>query len=230
LPPRQEEGERWLKEHPAEAQELLDILTDVVIDYMSAQAEEGADMLQVFEAMGMFISKESFYKCAMPPIIHPTGARRTHISPPASCEPDAHLSPRRYAMPCMAKIAAELHKRHPTVPLMAFPRGATYSLADLQQAGYDVVPPPPLGGGTFSAPLVASPRSAGSLRAGVLAPKRGSLREGVLDLLESAGSLREGVLPPKRTCSEALNAKAGSRRGRALGRARRVTPRGVLCR
>lgn len=102
----QEEGERWLKEHPAEAQELLDILTDVVIDYMSAQAEEGADMLQVFEAMGMFISKESFYK---------------------------------YAMPCMAKIAAELHKRHPTVPLMAFPRGATYSLADLQQAGYDVV-------------------------------------------------------------------------------------------
>jgi len=102
----QEEGERWLKEHPKEAQELLDILTTVVVDYMSAQADAGADILQVFEAMGMFISKESFYK---------------------------------YAMPCMVSIAKQLHERHPTVPLMAFPRGATYALADLQQAGYDVV-------------------------------------------------------------------------------------------
>jgi len=92
LPPRQEEGERWLKEHPAEAQALLDILTDVVIDYMSAQAEEGADMLQVFEAMGMFISKESFYKCAIPTIIHPLGARRTHISSPLPPVQSGHVS------------------------------------------------------------------------------------------------------------------------------------------
>jgi len=102
----QEEGERWLKEHTAESKELLDILTNVVIEYTSAQIKAGADMLQIFEAMGEFISKESFYE---------------------------------FAMPCMQKIQKELRARHPEVPLMVFPRGATYSLVDLQQAGYDVV-------------------------------------------------------------------------------------------
>jgi uroporphyrinogen-III decarboxylase len=32
-----EVGETWLKEHPAESQDLLDRLTTVVIDYLSAQ-------------------------------------------------------------------------------------------------------------------------------------------------------------------------------------------------
>eukprot|EP00286_Rhodomonas_abbreviata_P007444 CAMPEP_0181318626 /NCGR_PEP_ID=MMETSP1101-20121128/17110_1 /TAXON_ID=46948 /ORGANISM="Rhodomonas abbreviata, Strain Caron Lab Isolate" /LENGTH=358 /DNA_ID=CAMNT_0023426115 /DNA_START=169 /DNA_END=1242 /DNA_ORIENTATION=- len=102
----QEEGERWLKEHPEESQELLDILTTVVVDYTSAQIDAGADMMQIFEAMGEFISKESFYK---------------------------------FAMPCMQSIQKQLRERHPEVPLLVFPRGATYSLVDLQQAGYDVV-------------------------------------------------------------------------------------------
>jgi len=102
----QDVGERWLKEHPEASQRLLNILTDVVIDYMSAQVKAGADLLQVFEAMGDFISRESFYA---------------------------------YAMPCLAKMAKELRARHPGVPLLVFPRGAAYSLVDLQRAGYDVV-------------------------------------------------------------------------------------------
>jgi len=102
----QEEGERWLKEHPEAAKRLMDILTDVVIDYTSAQVDAGADMIQIFEAMGMFISEESF---------------------------------RKHAMPCMEKIAKELRKRHPDTPLLVFPRGATYSLVDLQRCGYDIV-------------------------------------------------------------------------------------------
>ena len=66
--------------------------------------------MQIFEAMGEFISKESFYK---------------------------------YALPCMKTIADELRRRHPETPLLVFPRGATYSLADLQQASHarDVIKP-----------------------------------------------------------------------------------------
>jgi len=62
----QEEGERWLADHPAESKELLDSLCTVVIEYMSAQVKAGAQLLQVFEAMGAFISPTSFEVHALP--------------------------------------------------------------------------------------------------------------------------------------------------------------------
>ena len=37
-----------------------------------------------------------------------------------------------WALPCMKRISEELRARHPDVPLLVFPRGATYSLAALQ--------------------------------------------------------------------------------------------------
>jgi uroporphyrinogen decarboxylase len=46
-PTAQENGERWLKEHPEASQQLLDTLGDVVIEYLSAQVKAGAQMLQV---------------------------------------------------------------------------------------------------------------------------------------------------------------------------------------
>jgi uroporphyrinogen decarboxylase len=63
---RQDVGEKWLLQHTEEAEELLDRLTPVVIDYLSAQVEAGAHMLQVFEAMGMWISRPSFERFALP--------------------------------------------------------------------------------------------------------------------------------------------------------------------
>lgn len=96
----------WLREHPVESKQLLDVLATVIIDYLSAQINAGADLIQVFEAMGEHISEADF--CA-------------------------------WALPCLTRIATELKQRHPTVPLMVFPRCATYSLEALQTAGYDVV-------------------------------------------------------------------------------------------
>lgn len=59
-------GVQWLNDHPEESTKLLQILTKVVIEYMSAQVENGAHMLQVFEAMGMMIDEANFNKYALP--------------------------------------------------------------------------------------------------------------------------------------------------------------------
>jgi len=59
-------GVKWLNEHPKESTALLEILTKLVIEYMSAQVENGAHMLQVFEAMGMMIDETNFNKYALP--------------------------------------------------------------------------------------------------------------------------------------------------------------------
>ncbi|CAM9744322.1 unnamed protein product [Ascophyllum nodosum] len=59
-------GERWLRDYPEASAKLMEFLTTVVVDYMAAQVEAGADILQVFEAMGGFISEDHFYDRAMP--------------------------------------------------------------------------------------------------------------------------------------------------------------------
>jgi len=59
-------GERWLSEHEEASAKLLKLLSKVVIEYLSAQARAGCQVLQVFEAMGEHISKESLEKWAMP--------------------------------------------------------------------------------------------------------------------------------------------------------------------
>lgn len=59
-------GVKWLEQYPEASQKLLDLLTAVVIEYMSAQVNAGAHMLQVFEAMGMMIDDTNFEKAALP--------------------------------------------------------------------------------------------------------------------------------------------------------------------
>jgi uroporphyrinogen decarboxylase len=59
-------GMEWLVDHPEASRELLDMLTTIVIEYMSEQVESGAHMLQLFEAMGMMIDEYEFGAYAMP--------------------------------------------------------------------------------------------------------------------------------------------------------------------
>merc|ERR1719495_448931 len=46
----QSKAKRWLYEHPDASTTLLNILTDVVVDYLVVQAQAGAQLLQVFES------------------------------------------------------------------------------------------------------------------------------------------------------------------------------------
>lgn len=59
-------GTRWLADHPNDSRRLLDVLTKIIIEYMSAQVEAGANMLQLFEAMGMMIDEKNFERFALP--------------------------------------------------------------------------------------------------------------------------------------------------------------------
>ena len=59
-------GTRWLAGHPDDSRRLLDVLTKIIIEYMSAQVEAGANMLQLFEAMGMMIDEKNFDRFALP--------------------------------------------------------------------------------------------------------------------------------------------------------------------
>jgi uroporphyrinogen decarboxylase len=59
-------GMEWLHSYPDASKDLLDRLTTIVIEYMAEQVENGAHMLQLFEAMGMMIEEKEFYDFAMP--------------------------------------------------------------------------------------------------------------------------------------------------------------------
>uniref|UniRef100_A0A7S3Z3L1 Uroporphyrinogen decarboxylase n=1 Tax=Lotharella globosa TaxID=91324 RepID=A0A7S3Z3L1_9EUKA len=58
-------GEQWFEKHPEACDLLLSKLSDVIVEYMSQQVEQGADLLQVFEAMGSYISEPNFNKFEM---------------------------------------------------------------------------------------------------------------------------------------------------------------------
>ena len=59
-------GVQWLTQYPEASQSLLQLLTAVIIEYLSAQVQAGVHMLQIFEAMGMMIDDTNFQSVAMP--------------------------------------------------------------------------------------------------------------------------------------------------------------------
>ena len=82
--------------------DLVDILVEVTVDHLSAQAEAGAEALQLFDSWAG--------------LLPPSGIRRWCLEP-------------------AQRIATVLRERHPSVPLILFPRGAGMLAAEFAGIG-----------------------------------------------------------------------------------------------
>lgn len=56
----------WLTDYPAASEQLLQMLTDTIVDYFEMQVKAGAQMLQIFESSADYISKEEFGRVSLP--------------------------------------------------------------------------------------------------------------------------------------------------------------------
>ena len=62
-------SKKWLYTHESSSHKLLQLITDVNIDYLVGQVKAGAQMLQVFESHAEYLTSELFEKFALPYLI-----------------------------------------------------------------------------------------------------------------------------------------------------------------
>lgn len=101
----------WLTDYPEASEQLLNILTDQVVDYLVMQVKAGAQMLQVFESSAEYLSKEQYLTVCLPYL--------------QRIRDDLH-----------SKLAAESIA---TVPMVLFSKGAMHSLREQAKTGYEVI-------------------------------------------------------------------------------------------
>jgi uroporphyrinogen decarboxylase len=87
----------WAYCDPAGFQQLIDILVESSIEYLSLQVEAGAEALQIFDTWAGSLSEDEFERW----VVAPTG-----------------------------RMVLELHRRHPDVPIIGFPRGVGVKALD----------------------------------------------------------------------------------------------------
>ena len=59
-------SKKWLYTHPEASLQLLQLLTDVNVDYLVGQVKAGAQMLQVFESHAEHLGQDLFDKFCLP--------------------------------------------------------------------------------------------------------------------------------------------------------------------
>lgn len=96
------EVRRMAAGEPGRFAELIDLLVEVTVDHLAAQADAGAEALQLFDSWAG--------------LLPPAGIRRWCLEP-------------------ARRIAAALRERHPSVPLILFPRGAGALAAEFAGIG-----------------------------------------------------------------------------------------------
>ncbi|XP_015523338.2 uroporphyrinogen decarboxylase isoform X1 [Neodiprion virginianus] len=103
----------WLYHYPEASHQLLQQITNVVIDYLVMQVKSGAQLLQVFESSGDFLNDELFQKFSL-----------------------------KYLKQINEGVKKKLDELNiPQVPMTAFPKGATLNSLEMlvKESGYDVI-------------------------------------------------------------------------------------------
>uniref|UniRef100_A0A1A9WSG4 Uroporphyrinogen decarboxylase n=1 Tax=Glossina brevipalpis TaxID=37001 RepID=A0A1A9WSG4_9MUSC len=101
----------WLLDYPEDSQELLTMLTLVIVDYLEMQVKAGAQMLQIFESSAEHLTKDDFLKWSLP-----------------------------YLKEIHDQLKLRLKEQSlPLVPMTLFAKGAAHSLAEQSTLGYDII-------------------------------------------------------------------------------------------
>ncbi|KAF3424945.1 hypothetical protein E2986_09403 [Frieseomelitta varia] len=94
---------QWLYKYPEDSHKLLQLITNVIIDYLVMQVKAGAQLLQVFESHGDFLNDELFENYSF-----------------------------KYLKEISDKVRQRLKEENiPKVPMIAFPKGATMNSLEM---------------------------------------------------------------------------------------------------
>ncbi|XP_018324900.1 uroporphyrinogen decarboxylase isoform X2 [Agrilus planipennis] len=104
-------AKKWLYAHSKESHQLLELLTDVIIDYLVMQGEAGAQILQVFDSSAEYLNRGLYREFALPYL-------------------------KRIREQVRLKLA---DKNLENIPMVLFAKGAGFSLRDQAQLGYEVL-------------------------------------------------------------------------------------------
>ncbi|XP_075688178.1 uroporphyrinogen decarboxylase isoform X2 [Rhinoderma darwinii] len=104
-------AKRWLYHNPSASHQLLQQLTDVIVDYLVGQVAAGAQALQVFESHAGCLGPQQFGDFSLPYL-------------------------KQISRRVKKKLKTEGLEQ---VPMIVFAKDAHYALEDLSQSGYEVV-------------------------------------------------------------------------------------------
>ncbi|KAG7701921.1 hypothetical protein KL931_000377 [Ogataea haglerorum] len=102
----------WLFKYSEASHRLLQMITDVAVEFLALQVKAGAQMLQVFESWGGELSPADFREFSLP-----------------------YLRQISQRLPLRLKDLGITEK----IPLTVFAKGSFYALDELCESGYDVV-------------------------------------------------------------------------------------------
>lgn len=103
-------AKHWLYKYPEESKQLLEILTNVIVDYLVGQAKAGAQLLQIFESNAEYLDLDLFNEFALP-----------------------------YINKIHENVKLKLKEINCDVPMTIFAKGAHYALEQLSTTNYDIV-------------------------------------------------------------------------------------------